>query len=106
MQENKEIYLLINDEQCVKLKGGSIKFKNNFEQLALPFKIYADFDCVLKGVKSNDKNKKSSYTEEYQDHLSCYFSYKLVCINDRFSKRVVLYRVKKCCHVYRRWRKI
>ena len=84
MQENKEIYLLINDEQCVKLKGGSIKFKNNFEQLALPFKIYADFNCVLKGVKSNE----------------C--MYVKVCINDSFSKRVVLYRVKKCCHVYRR----
>ena len=91
-----------DDEQSVKLNSGSIKFKNNFEQLALPFKIYADFDCVLKGVKSNDKNKKTSYTEEYQDHLSCYFAYKLVRIDDNLSKRVVLDRGKKCSHVYRR----
>ena len=90
-----------DDEQSVKLNSGSIKFKNHFE-LAVPFKIYADFDCVLKGVKSNDKNKKTSYTEEYQDHLSCYFAYKLVHIGDNLSKRVVLYRGKKCSHVYRR----
>ena len=65
MPEHKEICLLINDKQSVKLKSVSV-----------PFKIYADFDCVLKGVKSNDKNKNTEkYTEKYQDHLSCYFAY-------------------------------
>ena len=29
-------------QQTVKLRGGSIKFKNHFKQSAAPFKIYAD----------------------------------------------------------------
>ena len=34
----------------------------------------------------------TSYIEKYQDHISCIITYKVVCIDDRFSKRVVLYR--------------
>ena len=33
-------------------------FKNHFEQLAVPFKIYADFESLLKGVKNNERDKK------------------------------------------------
>ena len=35
-----------------------------------------------------------SYTSKYQDHIPCSFAYKLVCIDDKFSKDVVLYRGK------------
>ena len=51
-----ENYLIINSKQRVKIKSGSISFKNYFKQLSVPFKIYADFECILKGVKSSDKN--------------------------------------------------
>ena len=44
----KENCLIINGKQTVKLKSGSIKFKNHFKQLAVPFKIYADFKSLLK----------------------------------------------------------
>ena len=40
--KHKENYLIINGKQSVKLKSGSIKYKNHFKQLAVPFKIYAD----------------------------------------------------------------
>ena len=50
-------------KETVKLRSGSIKFKKYFKQLALPFTIYADFESVLKEVKSNDKNN-ASYTEK------------------------------------------
>ena len=53
----------INGKQSVKLRSGSIKFKNDFEQLAFPFKIFADFESILKGVKNNDKNSNASYTK-------------------------------------------
>ena len=56
----------MNGNQSVELRSGSIKFKNHFKQLAVPFKIYADFECNLKGVKSNDKNNNGSHTEKYQ----------------------------------------
>ena len=60
--EHKENCLIINGKQSIKLKNGSIEFKNNFKQLAVLFKIYADFESVLKAVKSNDRDKNTSYT--------------------------------------------
>ena len=91
--EHKENCLIINDKQSVKLKSGSISFKNYFSQLPGPFKIYADFECLLKGVKSSDK-KNSSYTEKYEDHIPGSFAYKVVCVHNKFSKKVALYRGK------------
>ena len=97
MIEHKENCLIINGKQSVKLKGGSISFKNYFKQLPVPFKIYADFECLLKGVKSSDKNN-GSRTEKYQDHNPCSFAYKTVCVDNKFSKRVVLYREKNAAY--------
>ena len=37
------------------------------------------------------------YTSKYQNHIPCSFAYKLVCIDDKFSKDIVLYRGKKWC---------
>ena len=56
-----------------------------------PLKTYADFECILKSVKSN-KKASVPYTEKYQDHIPCSFAYKLACVDNKFSKRVVLYR--------------
>ena len=94
--ERKENCLIINGKQSVKTKSGSISFKSYFKQLPVPFKIYADFECILKEIKSDDKNN-GSYTEKYKDHIPCIFVYKVVCIDNKFSKRAVLYRGKKCC---------
>ena len=91
--KHKENCLIINGKQSIKLKSGSIKFKNYFKKLATPSKSYADFESLLKGIKSNYKNN-ASYTEKYQDHIPCSFSYKVVCIDNKFSKKVVLYRRK------------
>ena len=30
--------------------------------------------------------------KKYQDHVPCSFAYKIVCIDDRFSKSIVVYR--------------
>ena len=93
LQKHKENCFIINGKQTVKLKSGSINFKNYFKQLPVPFKICGDFECILKGVKSSDKNNGSN-TEKYQDNIPCSFAYKVVCINNKFSKKVVLYRGK------------
>ena len=55
----------------------------------------AEFECNMKRVKSNGRNKNSSYTKKYQAHIPFIFPYKVVCIDDRFSKPVALYRGKK-----------
>ena len=92
--EHKENCLKINGKQSVKLRSGSIKFKNHFKQLENLIKIYVDFESISKWIQRNNRKNNTSYTEKYQDHIPYSFAYKVVCINDRFSKPVVLYRGK------------
>ena len=63
--EHKEDCLVINGKQNVKLEKGFISFKNYSRQIPVPFKIYADFECILKNVNGNiiDANN-SSYTKK------------------------------------------
>ena len=60
---------------------------------------YVNFDSILKGVKNNDKNN-ASYTKKYQDHIPCSFAYKVVCIDDKFSKPVVHYKGKNAVNEF------
>ena len=100
MQERKETCLKINGKQSAKLRSGLIKFKNSFKQLAVLFKIYADFESVLKGIKSNERKNNASYTKKYQAHIPCSFACKFICIDDKFSKPVVLYRGKNAVNKF------
>ena len=95
LPEHKEACLKINGKQTVKLRSGSIKFKNHFKQVAVPFKIYADFECNVSRVRSSNRNNKISYTEKYQAHIPFSFAYKVVCVDGKCSKSIVLYREKK-----------
>ena len=52
--------------------------------MAVPFKIYADFECNMKAVKDSYENNSTSYTEKYQDHIPCSFAYKVMCVDDNF----------------------
>ena len=49
---HKEDCLSINGKQSVKLEEGIIEFENYSKQIPVPFTIYADFVCNLKGVES------------------------------------------------------
>ena len=62
------------------------------KQLTEPCKIYADFECNVKRVRSSDRSDNALYTKKYQKHIPCSFAYKVVCVDDKFSKPVVLYR--------------
>ena len=77
LEEYKGLCLKINGEQTVKLRSGSLKFKNYFKQLAVPFKIYPDFECIVKRFKISDRGDRvdnTSYTEKDQDHILCSFA--------------------------------
>ena len=52
-----------------------------------------------KEVKSNDKTN-GSYTKKYQDHIPCSFAYKIVCVDNKFSTYVVLYRGKNVVYKF------
>ena len=49
--KQKENCLSLNGKQSVILEKGIIEFENYFKQIPVPFKIYADFECNLKGVE-------------------------------------------------------
>ena len=67
LTEQKKVCLIINGAQSARLEKGTIKFKNYFKQIPVPFKVYADFECNLESVKSYE----GSYSKEYQDHVPC-----------------------------------
>ena len=50
------------------------------------FIIYADFDHVLVLENTAKQNPHELYTNKYQKHVTCSYGYKLVCIDDKFSK--------------------
>ena len=60
----------------------------------MQFKIYADFQSLLKGVTDSDEKNNTSQTEKYQKHIPCSFTSIVVCIDDKLSKPVVLYSGK------------
>ena len=80
----------INLTQTVKLEKETIEFKNYFKQIPVPFKVYADFEFNLNSVEYYE----GSCSKKYQDHIHCSFAYKLVCIDDRFSKPIFVCRGK------------
>ena len=102
LNKHKEDCLVINGKQRVKLSEGLISFKNYSRQMKVPFKIYADFECILKkcGVSERVFDENSSWRKKYQDHVSCGFGYKVVCADDRFTKDVVIYRRKDCVNKF------
>ena len=62
LTKHKEDCLSTNGKQLVKLEEGKIEFENYFKQIPVPFKIYADFECNVRGIESCD----GSYTKKYQ----------------------------------------
>ena len=86
--KHKKVCLSINGAQSVRLDKGTTEFKNYFKQIPVPFKIYADFECNLKTVESYE----CSYSKKYQDHVPCTFPYKIVCVDDEFTKPIVVFR--------------
>ena len=88
--KHREDCLSINGVQSVKVEEGIIKFEDNFKQLLVPFKIYADFECNLKNIEIYE----GTCTKKYHDHIPCSFVYKIICADDRFRKPIVIYRGK------------
>ena len=85
---------LINSGQNVKLEKGFIEFNNFSKMIPAPFKIFADFECLLKEVDSGIHNDCFSYAAKCQDHIPCSFADKLGCVDDKYSKDIALYRGK------------
>ena len=86
--KHKEDCLNINGQQLINLEKGAIEFKNYFKQLPVPFKMCADFKCNFKNVECYE----GIYTKKYHEHVPFSYAYKVVCIDDKYSKTIVVYR--------------
>ena len=64
----------------------------------MSFTVYADFECNVQKIKSTEKSSdrrdKTSYTKKYQEHIPCNYAYNVVCVEDKLSKPIFLYRRK------------
>ena len=93
---HKEDCLGISGKQSVNLEKDIIEFENHFKKLPVPFKIYADFECNLRGVEIYE----SSYTKKYHEYVPCRYAFKVACIDDRFSKSIVVFRAKNAAYEF------
>ena len=48
--------------------------------------IYADFEGILVPKDNEKQNPEEPYSNKYQKHIACSYGYKLVCVDDKFSK--------------------
>ena len=45
-----------------------------------------DFESILVPQDNEKQNLNESSTNKYQKHVACSYGYKLVCVDDKFSK--------------------
>ena len=58
--------------------------------MCVPFKIYADFECILKKCNDVKSSCDSSWSVKESEHAPCGFGYKVACVDGRFSKDVIV----------------
>ena len=83
------VCLEINGKQTIEIpeEGSDVQVSNHHKQLQAPFAIYIDPESK----RLNRDHADISYTDKYQDHIVSSCGYKVVCIDDRFSKPVQIY---------------
>ena len=72
--------------------NATLFYKDYHKQLKVPFAIYADFESLTTKIDSTQPNPEKSFTEKYQHHQPCGFSYIVVSDYDKYSKPPVVYR--------------
>ena len=93
--KHKKDCLVMNGKQSIKLKSSSIRFKTNCsKQIPVPFKIYADFECILKKVdcdiiecNSIERNSNISYTKNIKIIFLAVFLIKLIVLTINSVKK-------------------
>ena len=96
LHNHKEVCLSINGAQSVRLEKRTIKFKNYFKLIPVPFKIYPDFEFHLKNVEIYE----GFYSKKYQDHVPSSFAQKLVCVDGEFTKPIVAFRSENAAYEF------
>ena len=82
--------------ESVDVEEGIIEFENYSRQLLVPFKIYANFDCNLQDTEIYE----GSCTKKFHDHVPCSYAFKFDCIDNRFSKPIIVYRGESAAYEF------
>ena len=99
LNNHRERCLLINKTQAVKYETGIIKFKNHNKQKPIPFKIYADSECLVKRTNI----PLSQYTKLYQKEIPNSVGAKLVCIDNKFTSLTKIFTGSNCNKEFIEW---
>ena len=91
--------LLINHTQAVKCETGIIKLKNYGKQIPIAFKIYADTECFLKRINTDE----DKYKKLYQKHIPNTIGAKLVYIDNRFTLPTIIFERRDCINKFIKW---
>ena len=95
--------LKIHEEYCLKNhaikiempeKGSFISFIHHNRSIKVPFVVYADFEAFTEEISTCEPNEKKSFTKKYQRHRPSGFCYKIVCFDEKYNPKPVLFRAK------------
>ncbi len=71
--------------------GDTVRFKNYERLHDVPFVVYADFECFVKPLETEEKDPTQSYTTQYQSHVPSGFCYVIKCMDETvYSTKTVL----------------
>ena len=68
------------------------------KKIKSPFIIYADFENILVSDNNEKQYPEEPCTNKFQKHISFSHGYKLVCVDDKFSKSFNTYSGKEAIY--------
>ena len=94
--------LKIHEEYCLKNQairiempeeGSLVIFIHHNRSLKVPFVVYADFEAFTEEIPISEQNDKFSL-QKYQKHKPSGFCFKIVCFDERYNQKPVLFRAR------------
>ena len=77
-------------------KGTMLSFKNHQRKMRVPFAVYADFEAFPESISTCSPDNDESYTNQYQKHKPCSFSYYIKCFDSKlFPPQLRHYTIKE-----------
>ena len=95
--------LKIHEEYCLKNqairiempeKGSLVTFIHHNRSIKVPFVVYADFEAFTEEIPTCEQNEKFSFTQKYQKHKPSGFCFKIVCFDEKYNQKPVLFRAR------------
>ena len=82
---------MVNQQFICLRKVNVLNSKYFQSKIKSPVMIYADFESILVTKDNEKQNPNNTYNNKHQKHVACSYGYKLLCVDDKFSKPFKLY---------------